>query len=136
MLQYGIAALFCGLALRSVLPAALQRPPTAFALLLGLSACAATAVLLWLGPGGSRISPAQSNERESAGSVGDGTADRFWTLDIFCFNRDDSSVMVETRFGNGYTVNFARPIAGAIVLRPVLLVSAGVATITVRQMSR
>ena len=48
--------------------------------------------------------------------VGDRTADRYWKMGIFYFNREDSAVLVEKRFGLGYTLNFARPAAWVIVL--------------------
>jgi Family of unknown function (DUF5808) len=42
--------------------------------------------------------------------------DRYWKMGIFYFNREDSAVLVEKRFGLGYTLNFARPAAWVIVL--------------------
>ena len=47
--------------------------------------------------------------------VGDRTPDRYWKLGIFYFNRDDPAVLVEKRFGLGYSLNFARPTAWIIV---------------------
>lgn len=37
--------------------------------------------------------------------------DRSCKLGVFYFNRDDSSVVVDKRFGIGYTMNFAQPLA-------------------------
>jgi uncharacterized membrane protein len=48
--------------------------------------------------------------------IGDRTPDRYWKLGILYFNRDDPAVLVEKRFGLGYSLNFARPIAWMIVL--------------------
>jgi uncharacterized membrane protein len=48
--------------------------------------------------------------------VGDRTLDRYWKLGVFYFNRDDSAVLVEKRFGLGYSLNFARPTAWFILL--------------------
>ena len=74
-------------------------------------------VLARLGQGGSRI-PAGHDARvpTSAAPVGDRTPDRFWKLGIFYFNPDDSAVLIEKRFGLGYSLNFARPTAWIIVL--------------------
>lgn len=70
-----------------------------------------------LGQGGSRIA-ARDGARlaSSAVPVGDRTPDRYWKLGIFYFNPDDSAVLVEKRFGLGYSLNFARPTAWLIVL--------------------
>jgi uncharacterized membrane protein len=77
----------------------------------------ASVVLARLGQGGSRM-PAADKTRlvTSSVAVGDRTPDRYWKLGIFYFNRDDSAVLVEKRFGLGYTFNFARPAAWVIVL--------------------
>jgi uncharacterized membrane protein len=74
-------------------------------------------VLARLGQGGSRI-PAGHDARvpTSAVPVGDRTPDRYWKLGIFYFNPDDSAVLIEKRFGLGYSLNFARPTAWIIVL--------------------
>jgi uncharacterized membrane protein len=34
---------------------------------------------------------------------------------VFYFNRDDAAILVEKRFGLGYSLNFARPMAWIIV---------------------
>lgn len=135
-LEYWIAVLFSWLAVRPLLPSSFQRPPAAFAMLPGLIAVVATAILMWLGQGGSRMSPARQREFDSTKPVGDRTEDRFWKLGIFYFNRDDPSVMVEKRFGIGYSVNFAHPVAWVIILLPVLAVIAVTTTIAVRHMRR
>jgi len=74
-------------------------------------------VLARLGQGGSRM-PAGDHARiaSSAVPIGDRTPDRYWRLGIFYFNPDDSAVLVEKRFGLGYSLNFARPTAWIIVL--------------------
>jgi uncharacterized membrane protein len=48
--------------------------------------------------------------------VGDRTPDRYWKLGVFYFNRDDSALLVEKRFGLGYSLNFARLTAWIILL--------------------
>jgi len=47
--------------------------------------------------------------------VGDRTDDRYWRWGLFYFNRDDPSILVERRFGLGYSFNFAHPFAWAVV---------------------
>lgn len=114
--EYWIVVLFSWLALRPLLPLLLQRPPEVFAFLPGLITLAGVAVFMWLGQGGSGISPARRQKADSARPVGDRTEDRFWKLGVFYFNRNDPAVMVEKRFGIGYTMNFAHPVAWLIFL--------------------
>jgi uncharacterized membrane protein len=68
-------------------------------------------VLARLGQGGSRLSSAAP-----AVPVGDRTQDNHWKLGIFYFNRDDPAVVIEHRFGLGYTLNFARPVTWIIAV--------------------
>lgn len=42
--------------------------------------------------------------------------DAYWKLGVFYFNPDDASVFLPERFGIGWTLNFARPAAWAIML--------------------
>ena len=80
-------------------------------------ALVAIIVLARLGQGGSRMPVA--DETQLAGStvpVGDRTPDRYWKLGIFYFNRDDPAVLMEKRFGLGYSLNFARSTAWIILL--------------------
>jgi uncharacterized membrane protein len=86
--------------------------PAAFLLVL-----IAVAALARLGQGGNRM--VAPNEKPAATSnvpVGDRTPDRYWKLGLFYFNREDSAVIVEKRFGLGYSLNFARPTAWIIVM--------------------
>lgn len=57
--------------------------------------------------------------------AGDGTLDAFWKWGVFYYNPDDDAIFVEKRFGVGYTMNFARPMAwlilGAILLLPIAI---------------
>ena len=68
-------------------------------------------IALRYGQGGSRL------EREAAGApLTDGLADnRNWVLGAFYVNRDDPSLMVEHRFGLGYTLNLGNPKAMALL---------------------
>ena len=77
----------------------------------------AIVMLARLGQGGSRM-PATDRTPLTSSSVpvGDRTPDRYWKLGIFYFNRDDAAVLVEKRFGLGYSLNFARPTAWIILL--------------------
>ncbi len=69
----------------------------------------AVLVLARMGQGGGRlaVSPDKSG-CEHAEPVGDRTDDCYWKLGVVYFNRDDAAVVVERRFGLGYTLNFAR----------------------------
>ena len=75
-----------------------------------------------VGQGGSRLKVGE--EEVVAGnphstSVDD---DRFWKGGIFYINKDDPSVFVEKRFGVGWSVNYARPLAWLFILGPALLI--------------
>lgn len=106
------------------------------AFLPGLIAVATVVVLMWLGQGGSKMPAPQSPEPDSTRPVGDRTEDRFWKLGVLYFNRDDPSVMVEKRFGIGYTMNFAHPIAWGIALILVAVPIAFTTSIAVRHIAR
>ena len=71
-------------------------------------------LLVRLGQGGSRLAAAKSSTASTV-PVGDRTLDRYWKLGIFYFNREDSAIFVEKRFGLGYSLNFARPAAWMIL---------------------
>lgn len=85
-------------------------------------------VLARLGQGGSRLVPHTETRPGSSQPIGDRTADRYWRLGVFYVNRDDPAVVVEKRFGLGYTLNFARPTSWTIMLI-VLLVPLTVALV-------
>jgi uncharacterized membrane protein len=72
-------------------------------------------VLARLGQGGSRLAAAEKSSTASGVPVGDRTPDRYWKLGVFYFNPDDSAILVEKRFGLGYSLNFARPTTWAIM---------------------
>jgi uncharacterized membrane protein len=46
----------------------------------------------------------------------DEQADRFWKAGLFYFNPDDPSLLVEKRYGLGWTINFARPLGWLIMI--------------------
>ncbi len=60
--------------------------------------------------------PAPIRAHPPAGApLTDGLADnRRWLLGVFFVDRDDPSIMIEERFGLGYTVNLGNPAAIAI----------------------
>lgn len=134
--EYWVALLCSWLSIRPVLPTSFQRPPVAVAFIPGLIVVAATGVLMWLGQGGSRTPSAAERESDSSHSIGDRTEDRFWKLGVFYFNRDDPSVMVEKRFGIGYTMNFAHPVAWIIALLLALVPLAVATTLIIRHRLR
>lgn len=78
------------------------------------------------GQGGARV--------EGGGELTDGLADnRYWKWGVFYINRDDPAIMVEKRFGLGYTINFGNRkavvlLVGFLVLLFALVVVAIVAT--------
>ncbi len=65
-------------------------------------------LLVYYGQGGALL-------EDASAPLTDGLADnRRWLLGIFYVDRDDPSIMVEERFGLGYTVNLGNPTAIAI----------------------
>jgi uncharacterized membrane protein len=84
-------------------------------------------VLARTGQGGSRL-PEYSSllPQPPAAPVGDRTLDRYWIAGLFYVNRNDPAIIVEHRFGLGYTLNLAQPLAwlviGLLVLVPVALI--------------
>ena len=77
-----------------------------------------TGRLLWFhGQGGSR-----REGKASGDELTDGLADdRHWKMGVFYVNRDDPAVLVEKRFGVGYTVNFGNRWGIALVAGMFLL---------------
>lgn len=70
------------------------------------------------GQGGSRIKiPGESTRAE----VTDRDDDKHWKLGIFYFNRNDPALFMEKRFGIGWTINYARPLAWILFLGILLL---------------
>ncbi|MCA0971218.1 DUF5808 domain-containing protein [Halobacillus litoralis] len=69
------------------------------------------------GQGGSRVR-VQSNQN---GEVIDRDDDRYWKLGQFYFNQNDPAVFLEKRFGVGWTVNLARPLAWVFFLVIIVL---------------
>lgn len=57
---------------------------------------------------------------------GDRTPDRCWKWGLFYFNPDDPAVFVERRFGVGYALNMARPLAIMVIVAIIAFVAASI----------
>lgn len=69
-------------------------------------------ILIRTGQGGASLARAgKESDIIQQQPVGDGTPDECWRAGMFYVNPDDPAVLVEKRFGIGYTLNFARPVA-------------------------
>lgn len=82
--------------------------PYAPVLLIGAS-LAVVITLAMSGQGGTRL-PEYRPILGSSHPTGDGTSDNYWKLGMFYFNRSDPALVVEKRFGVGWTLNFGHPI--------------------------
>lgn len=65
------------------------------------------------------IEPAKFQSQ--SGVFGDGTLDEHWKWGMFYYNPDDSALLVEKRFGIGYTLNFARGLAWVVLVLTLLV---------------
>ncbi len=65
------------------------------------------------GQGGSRVKTSTTGVN---GAVIDRDDDRYWKLGMFYFNQNDPSLFLEKRFGVGWTINLARPLAWIIFI--------------------
>jgi uncharacterized membrane protein len=48
--------------------------------------------------------------------------DKYWKFGLIYFNKEDPSIFVEKRFGVGFTMNFANPIAVILIVALLLLI--------------
>nr|WP_026770965.1 DUF5808 domain-containing protein [Sediminibacillus terrae] len=69
------------------------------------------------GQGGSRIKTGTDKQ----GDAIDRDDDRHWKLGQFYFNPEDPALFLEKRFGVGWTINFARPLAWTVLIVIILL---------------
>ena len=53
----------------------------------------------------------------------DDHTERYWKAGTFYYNSDDSSLFVEKRYGLGWTINFAKPLAWLIILLILLMIA-------------
>jgi hypothetical protein len=82
--------------------------------LIGVVAAAWMVALVWAGQGGTRL-PGYAPLTDGAAPVGDRTADGSWKLGLFYVNRGDPALIVEKRFGLGWTLNFGHPLSWLVV---------------------
>jgi uncharacterized membrane protein len=85
-------------------------------------------ILARSGQGGWRLEPvsggaADIGEPADTPPVGDRTPDAAWKLGLLYYNPDDPALIVEKRFGLGWTLNFGRPAVWLILLGILLLSS-------------
>jgi uncharacterized membrane protein len=71
---------------------------------------AVVAALAIAGQGGTRI-PEYRPALSGAPPAGDGTLDSHWKLGMIYFNRSDPALVVEKRFGIGWTLNIGHPVS-------------------------
>ncbi|MBS3680978.1 DUF1648 domain-containing protein [Ornithinibacillus massiliensis] len=98
----------------SVNPAILTISPLVFTAILTLWAII---LAITTGQGGSRIKVSTGTN----GEVINRDDDSNWKLGIFYFNTNDPALFLEKRFGIGWTINWARPLAWSIMLGIILL---------------
>ena len=85
--------------------------PIAGGLLLAWALVGTLLIAVRFGQGGARL------EQPTGAPLTNGLADnRHWILGVFYVNRDDPSLLVERRFGLGYTINFGNPRAVAFLV--------------------
>lgn len=83
--------------------------------------------LMYIGQGGENLSPRDvpPAPAPAGAAAGDRTPDRCWKAGVIYINRNDPAVLVEKRFGVGYTLNFGHPVSwlllGSLVLIPLAL---------------
>jgi uncharacterized membrane protein len=63
----------------------------------------------------------RAGENESSAVRGDATPDERWYGGILYFNREDPAIVVEKRFGFGYTLNMGHPVSWAITALAIAL---------------
>ncbi|MFC5465518.1 DUF1648 domain-containing protein [Lederbergia graminis] len=78
---------------------------------------AAIIISIVTGQGGSRVKTVTGKD----GEIINRDEDKYWKLGIFYMNASDPSVWVEKRFGSGWTINFARPIAWVFIVIVILI---------------
>jgi uncharacterized membrane protein len=105
LMLLSIGAVRVGVGAAAGLPNVVMWP--ALGLLLAYSLGGSFYLMFRYGQGGARL------EREAGRApLTDGLADNSrWVLGMFYVNRDDPALLVEKRFGLGYTVNFGNPVA-------------------------
>lgn len=89
------------------------------------------AILIRTGQGGANLmrASASSGKVETEAVVGDRTPDLCWKAGIFYVNPEDPALIVEKRFGIGYTLNFGRPAAWGLLAA--ILIGLGVVPLVI-----
>lgn len=87
----------------------------------GIMIIGAIILTITTGQGGSRV----KNVRTSDGTVINRDDDHYWKLGQFYFNRKDPSLFLEKRFGVGWTINLANPLAWLILIG-IIALAAGI----------
>ncbi len=82
--------------------------------LIGVVAAGWLVALVRTGQGGTRL-PGYLSLVDRAAPAGDRTADGSWKLGMFYVNRGDPALVVEKRFGLGWTLNFGHPLSWLVV---------------------
>jgi len=83
--------------------------------------------LIYTGQGGEHLPRAASEPSPAPEELptGDRTPDQCWKAGVIYVNRNDPAVLVEKRFGVGYTLNLGHPVSwillGSLILIPLLL---------------
>ena len=109
VVQYFIAIVFCSVPFLVFRASPAQQPPIG-GFLLGTAIFLAFVFALLIRTGGANsVKADSSSDLLARGAIGDGTPDRCWRAGMFYVNPDDPAILVEKRFGIGYTLNFARP---------------------------
>ncbi|HUJ32050.1 MAG TPA: DUF5808 domain-containing protein [Candidatus Acidoferrum sp.] len=75
------------------------------------------AILIYTGQGGANLAEAAigSDIVKDRPVTGDRTPDQCWKAGMFYVNPDDPALLVEKRFGVGYTINFGHPAAWIVI---------------------
>jgi uncharacterized membrane protein len=123
-MEYWLALLMSLLSLAALRPNPEAPLPAFWPILLGQTLLVGTIFFIAFraGQGGWRWGTTGRTETLSEDStpVGDRTPDECWKLGLFYFNRNDPALIVEKRFGIGWTLNFANPrallVIGAILI--------------------
>ncbi|HWG59701.1 MAG TPA: DUF5808 domain-containing protein [Candidatus Acidoferrales bacterium] len=113
-MEYFFALIFNGIPF-TALRGNINQAPSILPFMLGTFGFMAVliGILIHTGQGGANLTAAgTSPDITGSGKVtGDRTPDQCWRAGCFYVNPDDPAIIVEKRFGIGYTFNFARPAA-------------------------
>ncbi|MBC1435811.1 DUF1648 domain-containing protein [Listeria rocourtiae] len=77
-------------------------------------------LMLCVGQGGSRIKLDENPQENQSRPVR--SDDENWKFGVFYFNRRDPAIFIEKRFGVGWTINMARPIAWISVVAIIAII--------------